>query len=93
MAARARIAFFEALDRLGLLKYLLATLLTALAFTLTAGAFCYEQLGKRPRRLSEVAQAALREASRPSPAAAGHSLRAPVSPVVRYAAASRAAAP
>ncbi|MHC1790938.1 hypothetical protein [Solidesulfovibrio sp.] len=88
MAPRKRLAVIEALDRLGLLKYLLASGITVLAFVLTAGAFCYEQLQKRPPRLSPAAQAALaRDTPRTTPAA-GHVHRAPVSRLARFAAAA-----
>lgn len=87
MARRSRLAVIEALDRLGLLKYLLASGITVLAFALTAGAFCYEQLQKRPPRLSEAAKAALARDT-PAPAAPGYAHRAPVSRIARFAAAA-----
>ncbi|OLN26082.1 hypothetical protein DVDV_2880 [Desulfovibrio sp. DV] len=85
MAQRKRLAVIAALDRLGLLKYLLAAGITVLAFVLTAGAFCYEQLQKRPPRLSEAARVAL---ARDTPAGPtpGYVHRAPVSRLARFAA-------
>ena len=85
MARGKRMALIEALDRLGLLKYLLASGITVLAFALTAGAFCYEQLQKRPPRLSEAAQAVLARETPPGQAA-GYALRAPVSHQARFSA-------
>lgn len=86
MTRRARLTVIEALDRLGLLKYLLTGGIVVLAFVLTAGAFCYEQLQNRPPRLSDAAKAVLiREV--PAPAEAGSVLRAPVSRLTRFAAA------
>ena len=87
MAQRTRLAVIEALDRLGLLKYLLATGITVLAFALTAGAFCYEQLQKQPPRLSEAAKAVIAK-DVPAPAQPGYALRAPVSHMARFAAAT-----
>ena len=87
MAQRKRLAVIEALDRLGLLKYVLATGITLLAFVLTAGAFCYEQLQKSPPRLSEAARIALARET-PPPPAGGHVHRAPVSRLARFSAAT-----
>lgn len=80
---RKRSGWVEALERLGLLKYVLATLFTGLAFALTAGAFCYEELAKRPPRLPSP-PAALLALPEPPPA---NVLRAPASRLVRFAAA------
>ena len=85
MARRERLAVIEVLDRLGLLKYILAASITLLAFGVTAGAFCYEQLQKRPARLSKAGQAALERQLPPSPPAA-YVHRAPVSRQARFAA-------
>jgi hypothetical protein len=87
MATRKRLAVIEALDRLGLLKYVLASGITLLAFAFTAGAFCYEQLQKRPPRLSAAGQAALERQMPPSPPA-GFIHRAPVNRQARFAAAA-----
>lgn len=85
MARRKRLAVIAALDRLGLLKYLLAAGITLLAFVFTAGAFCYEQLQKRPPRLSEAARVAL-DRDRPAGPVPGYVHRAPVSRLARFAA-------
>ncbi|WP_043634084.1 hypothetical protein [Desulfovibrio sp. TomC] len=85
MACRKRVSVIETLDRLGLLKYLLASGITVLAFVLTAGAFCYEQLQKRPPRLSEAARAVLARETPPGHTP-GYALRAPVSRQARFSA-------
>jgi len=90
MQRSARLTVIEALDRMGMLKYLLASGITVLAFALTAGAFCYEQLQKRPPRLSDAAKAVLARDVAP-PAQPGYVLRAPVSHMARYAAAADSA--
>ena len=87
MQRPARVTVIEALDRMGMLKYLLASGITVLAFALTAGAFCYEQLQKRPPRLSDAAKAVLARDVAP-PAPTGYVLRAPVSRMARFAAAA-----
>lgn len=82
--------FFEALDRLGLLKYALATLFTVLAFVLTAGAYLVDELSRRPPRVKVLPAAWL--AGPVTPQASGWAVRAPVSHTVRYSAASEAPA-
>lgn len=81
-------AFFRALDRLGLLKYVLATVLTVLAFVLTAGAYLVDEWGRRPHLPAPPPAAWLAgpDGNRPP----GWCLRAPVSRALRYAAASDA---
>ena len=80
----ARTGWVPALERLGLLKYILATLFTGLAFVLTAGAYYYEELSRRPPRLPAPPAALLAAPAPPQPFA----LRAPVSRAVRFAAAA-----
>jgi hypothetical protein len=82
----ARAAFFEVLDRLGLVKYALATLFTLLAFVLTAGAYLIDERAKHPSRPKPPPAAWLAgpEASRPP----GWAVRAPVSRTVRFSAAT-----
>ncbi|WP_428562985.1 MAG: hypothetical protein ACP59X_22835 [Solidesulfovibrio sp. DCME] len=79
---RGQVGFVARLERLGLLKYILATLFTGAAFALTAGAFVYEELSRRPPRLPNP-PAALLERAGPPP---GYLLRAPVSRLVRFTA-------
>jgi hypothetical protein len=86
--AGARTGWVPALERLGLLKYILATLFTGLAFVLTAGAYYYEELSRRPPRLP-APPAALLAAPAPPPT---YVLRAPVSRAVRFAAVPEAPA-
>ena len=69
----ARSSFFVTLDRLGLLKYALATLFTALAFTLTAGAYLLDEMSRRPARPKPAPAAWLKARERP---AAGWAVRA-----------------
>lgn len=80
----ARAAFFAALDRLGLLKYALATLFTALAFTLTAGAFLLDELDKRPNKPRALPAAWVERQT--APTEPGWRMRAPVAHAVRFAA-------
>lgn len=77
---QARGGWVQALERLGLLKYLLATLFTGVAFALTAGAFVYDELSRRPPRLPSP-PAALLALPLPPP---GHSVRRRVSHLVRF---------
>ncbi|MFU2209898.1 hypothetical protein [Solidesulfovibrio sp. C21] len=81
MTKRERMAFIEALDRLGLLKYVVAVLFTGTAFVLIAGAFVYEELGRRGPALPVVTMPPLADAA---PQAPGYRLRAKVSRDVRF---------
>ncbi|EFL49331.1 conserved hypothetical protein [Solidesulfovibrio fructosivorans JJ]] len=81
MKRRERTTWIEALDRMGLLKYVVAVLFTGTAFVLIAGAFVYEELGRRPPALPVVTIPALAEAAPPAP---GYALRAKVSRDVRF---------
>lgn len=81
--------FFEALDRMGLAKYALATLFTLLAFALTAGAYVVDELSRRPPQIKKLPAAWL--AGPVTPPAPGWIMRAPVSRTVRYCAPSVAA--
>lgn len=82
--------FFKALDRLGLVKYALATLFTVLAFVLTAGAYLVDELSRRPPQVKKLPAAWLAGPEiRETP---GWAVRAPVSHTVRYSAASEAPA-
>lgn len=76
-----RTTWIEALDRLGLLKYMLAALFTGTAFVLIAGAFVYEELGRRGPALPVVTMPPLAAAA---PRAPGYALRARVSRDVRF---------
>ena len=80
--------FFKALDRLGLIKYALATLFTVVAFVLTAGAYLLDQLSRRPPEVRKLPAAWLAGPAKPQPK--GWIVRAPVSNIVRYSAASQA---
>jgi hypothetical protein len=83
--SRGPILFVEALDRLGLLKYVLASLLTGAAFAMTAGAYVYEEISRRPPPLpAGFSLAATPQASASGP---GFAMRAPVARTVRFAAA------
>ncbi|MEA4858297.1 hypothetical protein [Solidesulfovibrio sp.] len=79
---REQAGFVAMLERLWLLKYVLATVFTGTVFALTAGAYCYEELSRRPPRLPRPSPELLELAEAP-----GHALRAPVSRLVRFAAA------
>ncbi len=83
-----RTSWVAALERLGLLKYLLATLFTGLACVLIFGAYYLEELSRRPPRRPTPPAALLAE---PEPAPA-FALRAAVSRVVRFAAVPEAPA-
>lgn len=88
--ARQRTTFFGALDRLGLLKYVLASLLTATAFTLTAGAYLYEEMSRRPPRLpAGFSLVQKKPEMRPEP---GFAVRGAVVRTVRFATAPEASA-
>ncbi len=79
---RHRATFIRRLDRLGLLKYALAGLLAAMAFSLTAGAYLYEERGRRPPPLP----AGFRIAEPPAaPAPPASAMRAPAVRDVRFA--------
>jgi len=82
-------AFLHNLERLGLLKYVLVTLLTGLAFVLTAGAYLLDERGRRPVTPAPAPAAWLKAPQRPAP---GWSVRAPVARAERFAAASDAPA-
>jgi hypothetical protein len=82
--AQMRTTFFEALDRLGLLKYLLASLLTGAAFAMTAGAYFYEEISRRPPRLP--AGFSLVDKTPDAATGPGFALRAPAVRTVRFAA-------
>jgi len=77
----ARRGFFQTLDRLGLLKYVLAALFTFSALGLTAGAFVIDTLQHRPAKPKAAPAAWLkpdRQATPPSWA-----MRAPVAHTAR----------
>lgn len=82
--ARKRRTWIETLDRLGLLKYVLATLFAGSALALTMAAYLYEEESRRPPRPVVLPPLSVAEAP---PAPAGHVLRAPASRAVRFAAA------
>jgi hypothetical protein len=73
------------LDRLGLLKYVLAAIFAGTAVALTAGAYLYEEAAHRPPR-PVVAPPALALAGG-EPSVDGHVFRAPASRAARFAAA------
>ncbi len=89
MAKTERTGLIEALDRLGLLKYVLATLLTGTAFVLAAGAYYWEWRQNRPPRLSAEARA-VAERQAPKPALPTNALRAPANRLSLYAVAANA---
>ncbi|EHJ48652.1 hypothetical protein DFW101_2648 [Solidesulfovibrio carbinoliphilus subsp. oakridgensis] len=83
--ARTGRGMIEALDRLGLLKYVLAALFAGTALALTVGAYFYEEAGHRPPRpVLPPPVLALVAAQAPVD---GHVFRAPASRAVRFAAA------
>ncbi|MHC1713114.1 MAG: hypothetical protein AB9872_13285 [Solidesulfovibrio sp.] len=82
--ARGRTTIFEVLDRLGLLKYILASLLTGAAFAMTAGAYVYEEISSRPPRLPDGFS--LADKTPEAAAGPGFALRAPAVRTVRFAA-------
>lgn len=77
-------ATIRSLERLGLLKYLLVTLLLGSAFTLTAGVYLLDELAKRPVRPKPAPAAWLKAPQHPAP---GWSVRAPAARAARFAAA------
>lgn len=79
-----RMACIATLDRLGLLKYVLAFLFTALAFTLTAGAFLIDDMRRHPAKPKPAPAAWLKESQ--APAAPGWVVRAPVAHAARFTA-------
>jgi len=89
MAKRERFACIEALDRLGLLKYVLATMLVGTAFALAAGAYYWEWRQNRPPRLSKEAQAVAARQIPPAPAPR-NALRGPISRLSLFAVAAGA---
>lgn len=88
--ARIRRRIIGALDRLGLLKYVLAALFVGTAAALTAAAYFWEQGGHRPARPLPLPAVVVPKAA--GPAVAGYVFRAPASRTVRFAAAPEAPA-
>lgn len=80
----ARTGFFQTLDRLGLLKYVLAALFTVSACALTAGAFLVDTWAKRPAKPKTAPAAWLRPERPATPP--GWTMRAPVAHTARYTA-------
>uniref|UniRef100_I2PXV4 Uncharacterized protein n=1 Tax=Desulfovibrio sp. U5L TaxID=596152 RepID=I2PXV4_9BACT len=83
--ARTGRGMIEALDRLGLLKYVLAALFVGTAVALTVGAYFYEAAGHRPPR--PVLPPPVPALVAGEPPVDGHVFRAPASRAVRFAAA------
>lgn len=79
---RERLAVIEALERLGLLKYVVTTLFAGIAFVLVAGAFYYEELGHRPPPPPPVVT--LPPLPGEGPPLPGYAMRARVSRDVRF---------